>query len=388
MVMTVLRALFVLLMAAVGWFFVKDPAQPLNQYTWLSLAGGVVSAVVLVCLDILSPRRKLAVFAAVIAGLVVGLAATYAMSFAVQLLVDHYLQAPERAGPGYEQWRAAHTDTINFIDLLLGVSCCYLSISFILQTKDDFRFVIPYVEFSKQIKGARPILLDTSVLIDGRIVDVAATGLLESQLIVPQFVLDELQRVADSTDKVARSRGRLGLDMLNRLQQIDAVDVALYSTPASADHVTAGVYGSAAAVATTDVDQRLIELARQLNARVLTNDFNLNKVAQFRGVSVVNLNAVAAALRPVVRVGERVHVTIQKPGDLPGQGVGYLQDGTMVVVEQGRGHVSRDVDVLVTNTRQTTAGRMVFARVADPAPAKPVAAAAAAAAANGDARPA
>ncbi len=118
-----------------------------------------------------------------------------------------------------------------------------------------------------------------------------------------------------------------------------------------------------------DVDQRLIELAKRLNARILTNDFNLNKVAQFRGVSVVNLNALAAALKPVVRVGERMTVAIQKPGDLPGQGVGYLQDGTMVVVEQARSFLDEDVDVVVTNTRQTAAGRMIFGRLADAAPA-------------------
>ena len=309
----------------------------------------------LVCVDILSPRRKLAVFAAVIAGLIVGLAATFALSFAVQLLLDHYLPAPPGGGPGFEVWRAAHADTIAFADLLLGVSCCYLSISFILQTKDDFRFVIPYVEFSKQLKGGRPILLDTSVLIDGRVAQIAPTGLLDGQLIVPQFVLDELHRVADHGDKTLRARGRLGLDVLNKLQQMEEVDVALYSTPAADPDAGA------------EVDQRLIALAERLTARVLTTDFNLDKVAQFRGVPVVNLNAVAAALKPAVRVGERMRVAIQKPGDLPGQGVGYLQDGTMVVVEQGRGHVDREVEVVVTNTRQTAAGRMIFGRLAAPA---------------------
>ena len=354
MVLTVLRALFVLLMAAVGWFFVKDPTQPFSQYTWLALAASVCTATLLICADILSPRRKLAVFAAVIFGLIVGLACTYALGFAVQLLTDHYLPAPDQASRSYATWKAVHDATLAFFDLLVGVSCCYLAISFILQTKDDFRFVIPYVEFSKQLKGARPILLDTSVLIDGRITDLAATGLLESQLIVPQFVLDELHRVADSSDKVTRGRGRLGLDVLTKLQQVEQVDVALYSTPPS--------NGTG-----DDVDQRLIELAERLNARVLTNDFNLNKVAQFRGVAVVNLNAVAAVLKPVLRVGERVQVSIQKPGDLPGQGVGYLADGTMVVVEQGRPHVGSDVNVIVTNTRQTAAGRMIFGRLGDAA---------------------
>jgi uncharacterized protein YacL len=358
MVLTVLRALFVLLMAAVGWFYVNDPIQPFGLYTWLALAVALCTATLLVCVDILSPRHKLAVFSAVTFGLLVGLAGTYALSFVVRLLADHYLQpTPGLTGLRLDNWYTAHNETIKFIDLLLGISCCYLSTSFIMQTRDDFRFVIPYVEFSKQIKGARPILVDTSVLIDGRIADIAQTGIIESQLIVPQFVLDELQRVADSPDKVFRSRGRQGLDMLKKLQHVDDVDVALYTTPVNDGEGTA---------AADDVDQRLIELAKRLNARVLTNDYNLNKVAQFRGVSVVNLNALAAALKPVVRVGERMQVSIQKVGDLPGQGVGYLQDGTMVVVEQARGHLDEEVEVLVTNTRQTAAGRMIFGRLADP----------------------
>jgi len=358
MVLTVLRALFVLLMAAVGWFFVKDPAQRVAQYSYWSMAAAMVVALLLVVVDIFSPRKKLAVFSSVILGLLVGIAVAYAGSFVVALLVDRYLPGePSGTAADIASWERLHNGAIRYADLVLGFSCCYLSISFILQTRDDFRFVIPYVEFSKQIKGARPILVDTSVLIDGRITDIALTGILESQLIIPQFVLDELHRVADSPDKNFRGRGRMGLDVLNKLQHVDSVDVALYTTPSDEGDAAAG---------SDDVDQRLIELAKRLNARVLTNDFNLNKVAQFRGVSVVNLNALAAALKPVVRVGERMTVAIQKVGDLPGQGVGYLQDGTMVVVEQARGYLDEDVDVLVTNTRQTSAGRMIFGRLAEP----------------------
>ncbi len=358
MVLTVLRALFVLLMAAVGWFFVKSPAQPVAEYSYWSMATAMAVAMLLVVVDILSPRKKLAVFSSVILGLMVGVAVAYAGSFVVALLVDRYLPGdPNPSVSDLASWRRLHDGAIRYADLVLGFSCCYLSISFILQTRDDFRFVIPYVEFSKQLKGARPVLVDTSVLIDGRITDIALTGILESQLIVPQFVLDELHRVADSPDKLFRSRGRLGLDALTKLQHVDTVDVALYSTPGDDDPRSG------------DVDQRLIELAKRLNARILTNDFNLNKVAQFRGVSVVNLNALAAALKPVLRVGERMRVAIQKPGDLPGQGVGYLQDGTMVVVEQAREYLDEDVDVMVTNTRQTAAGRMIFGRLADAGPA-------------------
>jgi uncharacterized protein YacL len=351
MILTFLRALFILLMAAVGWSYVKSTAQPLDDYTWLVMWSAIAAGTLLICVDILSPRQKLAIFSGIFFGLIVGIASSYALSFVVQMLVDRYMQSPEVGSPAFTQWKAVHDGTINYIDLGLGICCCYLAISFILQTKDDFRFVIPYVEFSKQTKGARPILLDTSVLIDGRILEIAQTGILESQLVVPKFVLDELHLVADSSDRLSRTRGRLGLDVVNKLQNSDVVDVILYDGNSATD--------------TSDVDQQLIGLAKTLNARVLTNDFNLNKVAQLRGINVVNLNALANAMKPVVKVGEKMKVMIQKPGDLPGQGVGYLEDGTMVVVEQGRGYIDEEVEVTVTNTRQTAAGRMIFGRIGD-----------------------
>ena len=353
MVLTFLRALFILLMAAVGWSYVKSNAQPPADYTWLVMWICIALGTLLICVDILAPRQKLAIFSGVFFGLIIGIASSYALSFVVQMLVDRYMQAPDpKLGTAsYDAWKLIHDGTISYIDLGLGVSCCYLAISFILQTKDDFRFVIPYVEFSKQIKGARPILLDTSVLIDGRILEIAQTGILESQLIVPKFVLEELHTIADSSDRLNRGRGRLGLDVLNKLQNTDSADVILYD-------------GSQQSEA-TEVDQQLIVLAQNLNARVLTNDFNLNKVAQLRGIHVVNLNALANAMKPVVKVGEKMKVTIQKPGDLPGQGVGYLEDGTMVVVEQGRSYIDKEVEVIVTNTRQTAAGRMIFGRIGE-----------------------
>jgi uncharacterized protein YacL len=351
MVLTFLRALFILLMAAVGWSYVKSPAQPAADYTFLAMAITISVGTLLICVDILAPRQKLAIFSGIFFGLIVGIASSYALSFIVQLLTDRYMQAPDIGAPNYAHWKAVHDGTISYIDLALGIACCYLTISFILQTKDDFRFVIPYVEFSKQTKGARPILVDTSVLIDGRILEIARTGILESQLVVPKFVLDELHTIADSSDRLSRSRGRLGLDVLNKLQNTDVADVILYDAPGSMENA--------------EVDELLINLAKTLNARVLTNDFNLNKVAQLRGINVINLNELANAMKPVVKVGEKMKVIIQKPGDLPGQGVGYLEDGTMVVVEQGRGFIEQEVEVTVTNTRQTAAGRMIFGRIGD-----------------------
>jgi uncharacterized protein YacL len=353
MVLQVLRALFILLMAAVGWFYVQDPQQFWGDYTWLAMAASLTLGVLLVCMDILSPRRKLAVFSGTVLGLIAGILIAYGLSFAVHLVVQEWQPASTLSGVRMTDFVKRRDAMEEYIDVVVGVASCYLAISFILQTKDDFRFIIPYVEFSKQIKGARPVLLDTSALIDGRIADIAATGILEHQLIVPRFVLLELQAVADSADKLRRNRGRRGLDVLSRLQRIRQVEVILY------DASRGGAETEQA------VDQKLMTLAAELNARVLTTDFNLNKVAQLRGVDVININDLANALKPAALPGERMSVRLIKSGDEPGQGVGYLDDGTMVVVEQGRPHLNEEVAFTVTSALQTSAGKMIFGRLAD-----------------------
>ena len=341
MVLHVLRALFVLLMAAVGYFYLR--------LSWLTMGICISLAVLFLTIDILSPRKKLAIFAGTFFGVTVGIILAYALSFAVPMIVDQFLSM-EVMAPGPRA--NLRSDLVQFTTLILGVICCYLSVSFILQTKDDFRFIIPYVEFSKQTKGARPILLDTSVLIDGRINDVAATGIFESQLIVPRFVLDEMQTLADSSDNLKRGRGRRGLDVLGKLRAIKRADVVLYE----ATHQTESE---------KDVDQKLMSLAKELNARVLSNDYNLGKVATLREVDVININDLSSALKPVVLPGERMMVRIVKPGEEAGQGVGYLEDGTMVVVEHGRQHVNEEVEFVVTRALQTSAGRMIFGRLSD-----------------------
>ncbi len=353
MVLHVLRALFILLMAAVGWFYVQSPAEPFGEFTWLAMAIALVVGTFLVCIDILAPRKKLVIFSGTFFGLLIGVSIAYALSFVVKLLTDQYLGRLDISAPNFLKLQANRDALVSFIDMLVGVACCYLAISFILQTKDDFRFIIPYVEFSKQTKGSRPILLDTSVLIDGRITDVALTGIVDSQVIVPHFVLDELQTIADSADKLKRARGRRGLDALSKLRETGRPEVIIYDSSAQAGDAHA------------EVDQRLMELAKVMRARVLTNDFNLNKVAQLQGVDVINLNELANAMKPVVLPGEKMTVRIQKPGEEPGQGVGYLEDGTMVVVEQGRSYINSDVEFTVTNSRQTVAGRMIFGRVSN-----------------------
>jgi uncharacterized protein YacL len=353
MFLSIIRALFILLMGAVGWFFfTHDPARYqqigwLYHYVWLALGASLILAVIIICIDILAPRKKLLIFSGTVLGLIVGLFIAYALSFVVSLLLDQ--TRPEAGGLLDNKTVDALRTSI---DLIVGVICCYLAISFILQTKDDFRFVIPYVEFRRQAKGPKPFILDTSVLIDGRIDDIASTGIFESTLVVPRFVMDELQLVADSEDKLKRSRGRRGLDVLERLRGNEHVELNLYESSTRQDD-------------RTPVDQQLMDLAKQMEGRLLTNDFNLHKVANLRGITVINLNDLATSLRSAALPGEVLRLHLIKPGEEQGQAIGYLEDGTMVVVEQGRPLINSEADVLVTNSRQTAAGRMIFARLAD-----------------------
>ncbi|HEU0092445.1 MAG TPA: PIN domain-containing protein [Vicinamibacteria bacterium] len=190
-------------------------------------------------------------------------------------------------------------------------------------------------------------VLDTSVIIDGRIADICETGFLEGTLVVPQFVLRELQQVADSSDSLKRNRGRRGLDILQKMQKMAGVAVQIVETDFPEIR---------------EVDLKLIELARKLGGKIVTNDFNLNKVAQLRGVPVLNINELANSLKPVVLPGELMKVFIIKEGKEQGQGVGYLDDGTMVVVDQAKKALGRTIEVSVTSVLQTTAGKMIFCR--------------------------
>ena len=188
-------------------------------------------------------------------------------------------------------------------------------------------------------------LLDTSAIIDGRIADVVTTGFLAGPLLVPRFVLRELQRLADGADPLRRNRGRRGFEILKRLQDLHSVEILEADVPAA-----------------TDVNTKLVELARERSARVVTTDYNLNRVAELSGVNVLNVNDLANALKPVALPGESLRVQVLREGKEPGQGVGFLEDGTMVVVEQGRRLLGQEVAVVVTSALQTSAGRMIFAR--------------------------
>ena len=198
-------------------------------------------------------------------------------------------------------------------------------------------------------------ILDSSVIIDGRIADISDTGFLQGNLIVPRFVLDELQYIADSSDSMKRSRGRRGLDILNRMQRSVGVNIEI------SDQDFPKLKG---------VDAKLVALAKKINAKIVTNDFNLNKVAELQGIRILNVNELANALKPVVLPGETMTVKIIKEGKETGQGVAYLDDGTMIVVDNAQKHQGSNVEVLVTSVLQTTAGRMIFSELKGVAPEK------------------
>jgi len=196
-------------------------------------------------------------------------------------------------------------------------------------------------------RGSSLKILDTSVIIDGRIADICQTGFLEGTLVIPRFVLEELQHIADSSDVLKRNRGRRGLDILNKIQKELAVKVEIYE--GDFDEVS-------------EVDSKLVKLALLVGGVVVTNDFNLNKVCELQGVSVLDINDLANAVKPVVLPGEEMKVQVIKDGKEQNQGVGYLDDGTMIVVEDGRTHIGKTIDVVVTSVLQTSAGRMIFAK--------------------------
>jgi uncharacterized protein YacL len=332
----------------------NDPTgAPARAWTAFLTILGIGFLVVLT--DIMIRDKQITTISAVYFGLLLGLFLGYLLTNALDpFLFDWDVAARDVA---FKQRAEAQR---RLLQVFVTVLSCYVCVSTLLQTKDEFRFIIPYVEFARQIKGNRPLVLDTSVIIDGRIADICDTRFIDAVIIVPRFVLQELQAIADSSDKLKRNRGRRGLDMLKRMQSNNKIELQMHEANIPELRNI------------QKVDERLVVLAKALGARVVTNDFNLNKIAQLQGVEVINLNELANALKWVALPGETLTIKVVKPGEQIGQGVGYLEDGTMVVVEQGRSAIGQEVVVTVTSVHQTPAGRMIFGRIERPAsPAAP-----------------
>ena len=340
MLLLIIRAIFLSIIAGLCVRLAQLTGP--GQNPWFLVCGVILAAIAVFCLDVFTPRKRIQTISAIYFGLIVGLFLGYLVQIAIEQMLVRYLPDP---------------NTQREFSLVLTVLICYACVSTLLQTKDDFRFIIPYMEFSKEVKGNRPLVLDTSVIIDGRIADVAETQVVDQPLVVPRFVLQELQGIADSSDKLRRNRGRRGLDILNKLQKSTGIEVRIHD----------GEIPELAGI--REVDQKLVVLAKHLGGRVVTNDYNLNKIAKLQGVDVINLNDLANALKPIVLPGEALMVKILKRGEEPGQGVGYLDDGTMVVTEHGQQHLGETVKLTVTSVLQTSAGRMIFGRIDHAAPA-------------------
>jgi len=340
MLLHIIRALFVLVVAGLAARIstVVGASELSNPY--LVFFGLLAGAIVIMVTDILTPRKRIQTISAIYFGLIVGALLSDLIQNALQPSLDLYLRPEVRNG----------------VTGLMMICICYICVSTLLQTKDDFRFIIPYMEFSKEVKGTRPLVLDTSVVIDGRVADVAETRIIDQPLIVPRFVLQELQGIADSSDKLRRNRGRRGLDILNRLQKSTGVEVKIFNSEIPELN---GI---------REVDQKLVVLAKHLGGKVVTNDYNLNKIARLQGVEVINLNDLANALKPIVLPGEGLTIKLIKRGEEPGQGIGYLDDGTMIVAEQGGYHLGETIRLTVTSVLQTSAGRMIFGRIDPPSP--------------------
>jgi uncharacterized protein YacL len=348
LLLLVARLLFLVLLVTVTVLTIasqrEESPEEFNLQTVFGLivAATAVGVIVLV-VDAMTPNKRLTSVVGVYLGICAGLIGALAIGALIDVVGEAWDLHTTLPGQSPTQMEIY----LGLAKVVIAIVLCYLAVSVVLTTKDDFRLVIPYVEFAKQVRGVRPLLLDTSVLIDGRIEALGQTGFLAAPLVVPRFVIDELQTLADSGDKLKRAKGRRGLGIVSKLQENAALDISIDDTE----------------VQGRSVDHKLLALAGEQKLRILTTDYNLDKVAKIQGVTVLNLNDLAGSIKPQVIPGEHLQVEIVKRGEAAGQGVGYLPDGTMVVVEEAAELVGSDIDVLVTNSLQTSAGRMIFGKL-------------------------
>jgi uncharacterized protein YacL len=325
--MFILRVLLLAGTAGSAYFLLQETSP--SPYSGLyGLGAGLVIGIIVLLLEGTIKRVPLKVILGGAIGLVLGL-------MLANLLAGAFLTGL------FDTWDGSFPAY-----LLLNTLFGYVGL--VLGTKKGREFKAASLPWAN--RGASPEtnghkVLDTSVIIDGRIADICDTGFLEGAFIIPQFILQELRHIADSSDPLKRGRGRRGLDILNRIQKQANLEVKIIDQ----DYPKI-----------QEVDAKLIALAKDLHAKIVTNDFNLNKVAELQGIPVLNINQLFNALKPVVLPGEIMNVKILKEGKEPGQGVAYLDDGTMVVVDNARRHMGKTVDVSVTSVLQTTAGRMIF----------------------------
>jgi uncharacterized protein YacL len=322
----IIRILFVLLGSLLGYYVSTQLGETVSKVE--GVVVGFLVTVGIIVTEFLFRRVALKVIMGGILGFIIGLTSA------------SIIAAPLKFVP-------LERSIVNFIVLLMNAFFGYLGVT--IGIREGERFNAANIKrLFKGGSGENLKVLDTSVIIDGRIADICETEFLDGTLIIPQFILQELQHIADSSDSLKRARGRRGLDVLHRIQNMNHMEVQI--TDEDVPRIR-------------EVDSKLIALAKRWGAKIVTNDFNLNKVAELQGVKVLNINDLSNAVKPVALPGETMRVFVLKEGKEAGQGVAYLDDGTMIVVENGRRHINRNVEVAVTSVLQTAAGRMIFTRL-------------------------
>lgn len=329
MTVSFIRILFLLLAAVIGYqigtfFTAVGPSSGL-----IGLGVGLAAAVVIIVMELAMAKISLRGLSAAVFGLILALIVSRFVTEAIDLIHMNPVHAAS-------------------VKLVIVIVLAYMGMVFALRGREEFSLIIPYIKLQPQKRSSEAILLDSNVIIDGRIVDVLHTRFIDGTLIVPKFVLKELHRLSDSADPVKRSRGKRGLDVLGRLSKDARVNFRIHEQELPE---------------VPDVDAKLVKLALLLDAKILTNDTNLYKIAELQNVSILNLNELAKALRPVVLPGERIEVTLAREGKERDQAVAYLNDGTMVVVENARRMIGSTQKVAITSVLQTGSGRMIFARI-------------------------
>ena len=330
MFQAVIRLFLIVTCSVTGYFIAQKYQFPLSL---IGIVSGLLIALFVIQVEQAIRKLSLKVIFGGVIGTIVGLLIAFLFAYGLKFI---------------PAWEKQEVVPLELIYLLLALSLGYLGL--VLGSKKGEEFQLPSLSQSKGLMkgGSDHKILDTSVIIDGRIKDICDTGFMEGNLIVPRFVLEELQLIADSSDSMKRSRGRRGLDILNKIQKSTDIKIDIV------DQDFPKLKG---------VDAKLVALAKKRNAKLITNDYNLNKVAELQGIKILNVNELANALKPVVLPGEVITVKVIKEGKETGQGVAYLEDGTMVIVDNANKLLGQNVQVVVTSVLQTTAGRMIFSNL-------------------------
>jgi len=321
-----IRLVFIFLCAAAGWL-VCYSIRDWDGHRSLAVFIGLAIGILVVLVDIMLRGFSLRGLSAITFGLAAGTLISYMISRSPLL-------------------KEGDPQIIYLVQLGLFITVTYLSTVIALRGKDEFNLVIPYVRFVPHEVDVPLVVLDTSALIDGRILRICQTGFLSAALVVPRFVLTELQCIADSHDPKKQTRGRRGLEMLGELRKIKNLDLRIHESEVAKRQ---------------DIDAKLVFLAQSMRAKLLTTDYNLSKLAEFHGVSWLNLNLLGKAMRPELVIGEVIEVELVKSGKEDGQAIGYLDDNSMVIVSGGRPHIGRIVPVEITSVLPSSSGKMVFA---------------------------